>query len=141
MPAINYNKVAALPHVVRSFCYGHEAWIVGSAATYLLDLKDDGPRDYDILVPLWTWGVACRSIPEGSSTNAHGGVKFSVGGASVDVWGGDIGWFLAQVPAVPAYAVHPKSMTWLLAERSQTRIKSADTFVKVQIDRESFLRP
>lgn len=120
---IDYNKIAKLPALVRSFCYAHEGWIVGSAALYLLGLKDDSPRDYDILIPFYQWGIACRSIPEGSSTNSHGGVKLISDGVTIDVWCGDIGWFLGQVPQVPAYAVSPKTMTFLKADREMKRTK------------------
>lgn len=120
---LNYHKIAALPAIIRTFCFSHEAWIVGSAASFLLDLKDEMPRDWDILVPFWTWGVACRTIPEGTPTNSFGGLKVTSDGYKIDVWSGDVGWFLAQVPNLPAYAVHPKSFTWLAASRQLRRIK------------------
>lgn len=82
---LNYNKIAKLPALVRSFCFSNEAWIVGSAALYLLDLKDDHPRDFDLLIPFYQWGVACRSIPENSPTNSHGGVKLISDGCAIDV--------------------------------------------------------
>ncbi len=123
-PIIDYNKVARLPALVRAFCYNNEAWIVGSTALYLLGLKQDDPRDYDLLVSFYQWGVACRSIPENSSTNSQGGVKVVSDGVVINVWAGDIGWFLGQVPNMPAYAVQPKSMTFLKAARDQKRIKS-----------------
>lgn len=118
---IVYGRVAAIPVVVRAFCFSNEGWVVGGAAKYLLGLTTEPPRDWDILVPLWQWGVACRSIPEGSPTNSHGGVKLTMDGVEIDVWGGDIGWFLGQVPSYPAYAVHPKTMTWLMAGNGVTR--------------------
>jgi len=121
---LNYNKIAGLPHVIRSFCYGYDGWIVGSAASWLLDLKPDQPRDFDILCPFYTWGQACRTIPEGSVTNAFGGIKFAVEGVTIDIWAGDIGWFLNQVPELPAYAVHPKGMSFLTVSRDTKRIKS-----------------
>lgn len=124
LPILDYNKVAKLPALVRSFCFNNDGWIVGSTANWLLGLKGDDPRDYDILIPFYTWGVACRSIPEGSPTNSHGGIKISSDGVIIDVWGGDIGWFLGQVPQTPAYAVHPKTMTYLTADRKYSRIKS-----------------
>lgn len=123
-PILDYNKVAGLPALIRSFCFSHEAWIVGSAANWLLGLRFDEPRDYDLLIPFYQWGSACRSIPEGSPTNSHGGVKISSDGIALDVWCGDIGWFLGQVPSVPAYAVNPKTMTFLKAARDQKRVKS-----------------
>lgn len=121
---LNYNKVAALPSLIRGFCHSHDGWIVGSGALYLLDLKSEFPRDWDVLIPLWTWGIACKTIPEGTPTNSHGGIKIKEGELSVDVWAGDIGWFLAQVPSHPAYAVHPKSLTFICSSKELTRIKS-----------------
>lgn len=121
---INYSRVAAMPALVRSFCFSNEAWVVGGAANFLLGFGADLPRDWDVLVPFWQWGVACRSIPEGSLTNSHGGVKLVVGDVRIDVWGGDVGWFLSQVPTYPAMAVHPKTMTWLLAGDNVQRVKA-----------------
>lgn len=123
-PILDYNKIAKLPALVRSFCFNNEGWIVGSGALYLLSLKSDEPRDYDILVPFYQWGLACRSIPENSPTNSHGGVKVRSDGLSIDVWCGDIGWFLGQVPQTPAYAVNPKTMTFLTVSREMKRVKS-----------------
>lgn len=115
---LNYHRIAALPALIRTFCYSHEGWIVGSAATYLLDFDNPTPpRDFDILIPFYTWGLACRCIPEGTPTNSFGGLKVVSDGCTIDVWAGDIGWFLAQVPKVPAYAVHPKSFSFLTVDR------------------------
>jgi hypothetical protein len=120
---LNYNKVASLPAFVRGFCYNNDAWVVGSGACYLLDLQGELPRDWDLLIPFWTWGIACKSIPHNSPTNSQGGIKVTLGDLCVDVWAGDIGWFLGQVPVYPAYAVHPRSMIFLVAARDQKRIK------------------
>jgi hypothetical protein len=120
---LNYNKVAALPAIIRSFCHSHDGWIVGSGAMYLLNLKEDTPRDWDLLIPFWTWGTACKTIPEGTPTNSHGGIKLNDNGVSMDIWAGDIGWFLAQVPNYPAYAVQPKSMVFLVASKEMVRVK------------------
>lgn len=122
-PVLNYNRVAALPALVRCFCFNNEGWVVGSGALWLLNLKDDEPRDYDIIVPFYQWGNACRVIPEGSPTNSHGGIKITTDSVKIDVWCGDIGWFFGQVPATPAYAVSPKTMTFLSASRDQVRVK------------------
>jgi hypothetical protein len=121
-PVLDYNRIAALPGLIRSFCFSNEGWIVGSGAKWLLG-GIDYPRDWDILIPFYTWGLACRSIPENSPTNAQGGVKITHGSDSIDVWAGDIGWFLGQVPSYPAYAVSPKFMTFLTAQRTQKRVK------------------
>lgn len=114
---VNYAKVALLPALVRAFCYSHEAWIVGSSAAYLLDTGVDYPRDWDVLVPFWHWGVACKMIPKNSPTNSHGGIKIDSAHSQIDVWAGDIGWFLAQLPTMPGYAVQPKSMAHLVVSR------------------------
>lgn len=122
-PILDYNKVASLPGIVRSFCFNNDAWIVGGAAKWLLGIQEELPRDYDLLVPFWTWGIACRTIPENSPTNSQGGIKVLTDGVCIDVWAGDIGWFLAQVPSYPAYAVQPKSMAFLSASREMRRVK------------------
>lgn len=124
MPEINYSRVANLPALVRSFCHSNEGWVVGGGASYLLSISENIPRDWDVLVPFWQWGLACKTIPEGSLTNSHGGVKLVSGDLKIDVWAGDIGWFLAQVPSYPSYAVHPKSMTFLAASKQVMRVKS-----------------
>lgn len=123
-PVIDYNRVAALPALVRSFCFNNQAWVVGGAALWLLKLQDQAPRDYDLLIPFYTWGDACRTIPEGSKTNSHGGIKLVQDDIKIDVWCGDIGWFFGQVPKTPAYGVNPKTMTFLTASREMQRVKS-----------------
>jgi hypothetical protein len=123
MLALNYHKIAALPTIVRSFCYSHDAWIVGSGAEYLLDIKELAPRDWDLLIPFWCWGTACKTVPAGTPTNSHGGIKLTENGLSIDLWAGDIGWFLSQVPTYPAYATYPKSPTFLIASQQLKRQK------------------
>lgn len=124
---INYARVAALPLPVRAFCYSNDGWVVGSGAAYLLDLKEDLPRDWDVLVPLSEWPRACKSIPAGSETNSHGGVKVVIEEYPprliMDVWGDDLARFLVQIPAsmLPAYAVHPRTMTFLQVEQKVKR--------------------
>jgi len=121
--SISYRRMADLPTLIRALCYAHDAWVVGSGAAYLLNLKNDAPRDWDILVPFWTWGIACKLIPQGSVTNSHGGIKLISDGIEVDVWAGDVGWFLGQVPKLPAYAVHPRTMRFLVAGNDVLRDK------------------
>lgn len=139
-PVLNYSKIAALPALVRSFCFSNEGWIVGSGAKWLLDLRTEPPRDFDVLIPFYTWGIACRSIPEGSLTNSHGGVKIRSDGLEVDVWAGDIGWFLAQVPLPPAYAVQPKTMTVLTMTKAQTRFGTNNELIEREVLREDDAR-
>lgn len=96
---IIYERVHQLPPIVRSFLFSHEGWIVGSTAQWLLGEKEEDPRDYDVLIPSWEWGKASMSIPPGTPANANGGFKMTLeDGKRLDVWTGDIGWFLAQVP-------------------------------------------
>jgi hypothetical protein len=119
---IDYYRISDLPALVRSFCFSNDGWIVGSGAAYLLGFNE-APNDWDILIPFWQWGEACRSIPRGMLTNSHGGVKIPIGNTSIDVWAGDIGWFLSQVPTMPAYAVHPKTLVFLTSSNTIRRIK------------------
>lgn len=121
--ALNYNKVALLPPLVRAFCYNNDAWIVGTAALYLLD-QVESFNDYDILIPFWTWGDACRACPCGSLTNSHGGIKLKIDEyKTCDIWAGDIGWFLAQVPLCPSFAVHIKSQRFIRVDNDINRTK------------------
>jgi len=117
---VNYDKISQLPALVRSFCFNNDGWIVGSGAAFLLDLAEE-PRDWDVLIPFWSWGTACLTIPKGTPSNSFGGMKLDAGGVSIDVWAGDVGWFLAQVPKYPAYGVHPKSMVHLVASNAVRR--------------------
>lgn len=116
---INYNKISLLPHLIKSFCYPFESWIVGGGAKYLLDIQKDLPRDWDILIPFWQWGNACRIIPEGSKTNSFGGIKIE----NIDIWGGDIGWFMGQTSNYPSYAINLKYMISLESNKEIKRVK------------------
>lgn len=123
-PTIDYNKIASLSALIKSFCFNNEGWVVGGGALYLLGLQEKRPRDWDILIPFYQWGLACRSIPENSLTNSQGGIKIISDNIIIDIWCGDIGWFFGQVPTVPAYAVSPKFMTFLQADRQMVRVKN-----------------
>jgi hypothetical protein len=121
---VSYTRVAALPAVVRGFCHSHGGWVVGSGAAWLLGLGQGRFRDWDVLVPLAEWPVACKSVPEGTPTNSQGGLKVALpGGMTLDVWGDDLARFLGQVPDayLPAYAVHPRTMTAVVASRNVRR--------------------
>jgi hypothetical protein len=111
---IQYDRLKSLPPIARTLCYNHDGWIVGSNAEYLLGLRDEFQRDIDILVPFYEWGNACRIIPAGTPSNSFGGFKLLDNGIEIDIWAGDIGWFIAQVPNKPVYAVHVKSYTTLI---------------------------
>jgi len=118
-PAVlDYDKLAMLPLAVKMFCRNNRGWIVGGAARWLLGRADEPPRDWDIIIPLAEWPAAAGSIPRGSVTNSHGGVKLVADGAQIDVWPGDIGAFLGQIPFDNrAYAVHPSTTTVLISWR------------------------
>lgn len=113
MPDVWYERVVALPAAVRALCHSHGAWVVGSGAAYLLGFTDTPPRDWDVLVPLGEWPVACKSIPKGTPANGQGGFKLTTPDFVADVWADDLGRFLSQASSRPAYAVHPKTMTHL----------------------------
>lgn len=117
---INYNKIAALPHLVKSFTHPFDGWIVGGGAKFLLDFQEELPRDWDILIPFYTWGQACRIVPEGSKTNAFGGIKIE----NVDIWAGDIGYFIGHANAYPQFAVSPKFMAFIMGNNKVQRIKN-----------------
>jgi hypothetical protein len=80
-----------LPAIVSKLCYAHEAWIVGSAA---LDINN--ANDYDVLVSFAHWKDAAMLIPEEARPNSFGGWKFTNDGATIDVWPGDLVWFLTN---------------------------------------------
>lgn len=103
-----------LPPVARTLCYNHEGWVVGSTAEYLLGLRDEPQRDLDILVPFYEWGNACRIVPAGTPANSFGGFKLIDNDIEIDLWAGDIGWFISQVPNKPVYAIQIKSYTILV---------------------------
>lgn len=118
-----------LPHLVRVFCMNHEAWIVGGAAHSIVFPAENRPiRDYDLLIPSWQWGSACVMIPKGTPANSFGGFKIALLGKDgvksldVDVWQGDIGWFLANAPRQqlkgPRMALQPVTETVLFAKYS-----------------------
>lgn len=97
------RKIIEAPSFVRSMCANYEAWIVGGAARVLVGMETKPIRDWDILIPTYHWGKACLHIPSGSKSNDFGGHKFYVDGAianadrvEVDMWCGDIGWFLSH---------------------------------------------
>lgn len=129
MLAIDFYKVAYLPPIVRAFAFVGDSggWIVGGAANYLLGLTDDTPRDYDILVPMITWEEATRFIPRDTKANSFGGWRIETAEASIDVWPGELGSFLSQVPVKPTYAVNPKKNIFVAASSSVKRDKTKAT--------------
>lgn len=111
---VKYDRLKLLPPVARTLCYNHEGWIVGSTAEYLVGIRDSPQRDLDILVPFYEWGNACRIVPAGTPANSFGGFKLIDNTIEIDLWAGDIGWFISQVPNKPVYAVQIKSYTILI---------------------------
>lgn len=125
---INYQKVAKLPPLIRSFCHQGNGWIVGSGAKYLLDLKEDYPNDWDIIIPHTHWKTTSKSVPAGTISNSHGGFKILEINNSIeykfDLWTQDVADFLAETPNPPEYAVIPKFMRFLTCSNEWLRIKS-----------------
>jgi len=95
------------PTLVCALVYGHDAWIVGSAAK-----RDvENPRDYDVLVPFKNWNAACFLIPPDATCNSFGGWKCNTSeGIEVDVWPGDLGALMTH--DVMKYAWHPKTNSY-----------------------------
>lgn len=94
-----------LPKLVTKLCYTCEAWIAGSAAQ--VDKSD--PKDYDVLVPFQYWVNAAALIPGDAQPNTFGGWKIIEDGIAVDVWPGDLSWYLLNEMARSAW--HPRSNT------------------------------
>lgn len=122
---ILYPRIGLLPTVARAFVYTHDGWVVGSAARYLLGLVDSTPKDIDILVPFYEWGRACLVIPKGTASNSFGGFKLekqqvyyqdAIYVFDIDVWPGDIGWFLANSKLFDGFAVQVKTHAILTRE-------------------------
>jgi len=115
---INYDKTRILPNFVKILCHSHDAWIVGSGAAYLLDVKIDVPADWDVIVPFSQWNNLAFSIPPNSRTNSNGGVEINTtDGYEIDFWPGELGWYFGQLQKFPAYAVHLKTHTFCHIER------------------------
>lgn len=96
-----------MPALVHKLTYGHDAWVVGSAANPDADLSK--VRDYDILVSMNNWREAALLISENATVNTFGGWKCQSEGKEVDVWPGDLAWLLTN--AVVKYAWHPRTNT------------------------------
>lgn len=84
---------------------GHEAWVVGSAAAPNADHTT--LRDYDVIVSFTHWQAAALLIPPDAKPNTFGGWKCQSEGREVDVWPGDLAWFLANTRA--GWAWHPQT--------------------------------
>jgi len=111
---VKYDRLKFLPPVARTLCFNHDGWVVGSTAAYLIGINNEIQRDLDILIPFYEWGNACKIVPAGTPANSFGGFKLKSDDVEIDLWAGDIGWFIAQVPKKPVYAVQIKSYTVLV---------------------------
>ncbi len=121
--SIDYYKVGNLPSLVRSLCHGSNGWIVGSGAKYLLNLKQDPPNDWDIIIPHTHWKAASKSVPVCTLSNSHGGFKIEDDNTRIDLWTQDIGDFLGETPNPPEYAVSLKFMRYLKCYDKWLRVK------------------
>lgn len=117
---ILHSRIQNFQPLVRSLIYTHDGWIVGGAAKFIVGLTDEDPRDIDILIPFYEWGKASRIIPRGSPANSFGGFKVKCGDVDVDVWAGDIGWFMCHTSLIDDIALNVNSRTILT--RSQANI-------------------
>lgn len=91
------------PKLVCSLCFGHNSWVVGSAA----EESGEEPRDWDVMVPFSEWYSACFLIPSDAKPNTFGGWKCNSEGKIVDVWPGDLGNLFTYSQMKIAW--HPKS--------------------------------
>ena len=89
------KKRYEIPQKVNELSWNYEAWIVGGGARYLVGLEDSC-KDWDILIPFYRWGEACRIVPRGTPSNTQGGFKLDVENSEIDIWPGEIGWFLGH---------------------------------------------
>lgn len=106
------------PPLVRSLCWGHDAWIVGSTAQALVENKSVS-GDYDIVVPWKNWtgaALECTSFFGSNSgqnlmANYFGGWKIiDKENIEYDVWPDTLDRYLTQCPIhLRVVAVHPQS--------------------------------
>lgn len=121
---INYRKISDLHPLIRSLCHQGDGWIVGSAAKFLLDVKETIPGDWDIVIPFHYWKRASKSVPAETPANSHGGFKIILPDLVVDLWCGDVAEFLTETPDPPEYAVSLKAMRFLTCSREWYRVKT-----------------
>ena len=113
---VSWSRVKMLPRMARMLCFGHDGWVVGSGAAFLLNLREELPEDWDILIPLHVWPFTQRVIPIGTPANGAGGFKID---KTIDVWTDDIGRFMANAPSHPQYAVQPLTHSVLVGLKGQ----------------------
>lgn len=98
-----------IPSLVCKLAYGHDAWVVGSAAQPNINYSK--VRDYDVMIPYEHWRTAAMLIPRDAAPNTFGGWKCQSDGVEVDVWPGDLSWLMVNHAA--RWAWHPRSDTRL----------------------------
>lgn len=91
-----------LPSLVCKLVYAHDAWVVGSGANPISDVKE--LRDWDVVVPFSKWQEAAMLIPKNSRPNTFGGWKCRDSGCDADVWPDDIGMVLSNRPSEWAWS-------------------------------------
>jgi|WetSurMetagenome_2_1015567.scaffolds.fasta_scaffold202402_2 hypothetical protein len=74
------TKYPSLVCKLISIC---DAWIIGSSC-----IKEN-PRDYDIFIPINSWKIACKLIPETAKINRLGGFKCISEEKEIDIWTGE----------------------------------------------------
>lgn len=81
-----------IPSLIVNLSLNHYAWVVGSAA----NPKNDNPRDWDIIVPFSEWHKITAIIPSDAKVNRFGGWKFMSEGYEIDLWPGELSFFLTR---------------------------------------------
>jgi hypothetical protein len=94
-----------LPPITTKLTTLHSGWIVGSAANFDKDMKNI--KDIDVLIPFNNWKEAAALIPAEAHPNTFGGWSFRDNQILIDVWPGDLAWFLTN--SMANYAWHPQS--------------------------------
>jgi hypothetical protein len=114
---IHYDRYKGAPRAVQGFCFGQGAWVVGSAAQYLLGLRSEC-RDWDLQVPFERWYEAIPHVPDTAVRNTFGGWKYQLPeGVELDLWPGTLQHLLTHAHQYPQYAVHPGTWTWVHAHQ------------------------
>lgn len=103
------NKLKAIGSLAQILCREYDAYIVGSAAVWLLTDDAPYPNDVDIIIPPGMYPKAMTLIPEGSRTNKFGGIRLDGGGSFLlDVWAMDLGFYFKTLPeGFPRIAYNP----------------------------------
>ena len=86
-----------IPSKVLKLLYDFNGWLVGSS------VDKQNPKDYDILIPFSEWSKACICVPNDATKNRFGGWKFKEDGIEIDIWPGDLSWFVTLPDFKKAY--------------------------------------